>query len=190
MAPRTTRETTPRTAKKAARQREQSTSKSAERHLKEPDRELRQRSRLLESLRESLMPRGAGKGSEMTPLELHDLATKGVAVGSVRTLLGSFEVIDEGDLLAVLGVSQRTLERRASSVQGTLDANSSDRALRLAAVTDRAIAVVGSRVAAERWLSSPALGLNGRKPLELLQTSEGTELVKVLLTRMDYGVYT
>ena len=42
--------------------------------------------------------------------------------------------------------------------------------------------------AAERWLVTPAIGLDRRKPLNLLQTSEGTELVKSFLTRIDYGV--
>jgi uncharacterized protein (DUF2384 family) len=31
--------------------------------------------------------------------------------------------------------------------------------------------------------------LDERKPIDLLQSSEGTELVRTLLTRMDYGVY-
>jgi putative toxin-antitoxin system antitoxin component (TIGR02293 family) len=62
-------------------------------------------------------------------------------------------------------------------------------AKRLAAVTKQAINVLGSREAAERWLSTPAIGLDQRLPIKLLQSSEGTELVKTLLTRMDYGVY-
>ena len=49
--------------------------------------------------------------------------------------------------------------------------------------------VLSSQEAAERWLSTPALGIDGRKPIDLLQSTEGTELVKTLLTRMDYGVY-
>jgi len=49
--------------------------------------------------------------------------------------------------------------------------------------------VLGSQEAAERWLSTPAMALDRRRPIDLLQSSEGTELVKTLLTRMDYGVY-
>ena len=56
-------------------------------------------------------------------------------------------------------------------------------------VTRQAIDVLGSQEAAERWLSTPATGLDQRKPIDLLQSSEGTELVKTLLTRMDFGVY-
>ena len=74
--------------------------------------------------------------------------------------------------------------------KGPLDSSASDRALRLAAVTDRAIEVLGSQNAAENWLSSSAIGLNRRRPIDLLRTSDGTELVKTLLTRMEHGVYT
>ncbi|AUB82283.1 antitoxin Xre/MbcA/ParS toxin-binding domain-containing protein [Candidatus Thiodictyon syntrophicum] len=60
---------------------------------------------------------------------------------------------------------------------------------RLASVTAQAIDTLGSREDAERWLASAAIGLDRYRPIDLLQTSEGTELVKTLLTRMDYGVY-
>ena len=80
-------------------------------------------------------------------------------------------------------------QRRVISPSKTLDPNATDRVLRLASVTDQAIDVFGSREAAERWLSSPAMGLDQRMPIDLLHNAEGTEMVKTLLTRMDYGVY-
>jgi putative toxin-antitoxin system antitoxin component (TIGR02293 family) len=55
--------------------------------------------------------------------------------------------------------------------------------------TSGAIDVLGSKDAAEHWLAAPAIGLDQRQPIDLLQSSEGAELVKTLLTRMDYGVY-
>jgi putative toxin-antitoxin system antitoxin component (TIGR02293 family) len=59
----------------------------------------------------------------------------------------------------------------------------------LASITERAIDVLGSKEAADQWLSAPAIGLDQRRPIDLLQSSEGADLVKTLLTRMDYGVY-
>jgi putative toxin-antitoxin system antitoxin component (TIGR02293 family) len=81
------------------------------------------------------------------------------------------------------------MQRRSASAAKTLDPNASDRALRLVSVTSQAIDVLGSQEAAERWLASPAMGLDRRKPIDLLQSTEGTEMIKTLLTRMDYGVY-
>ena len=127
--------------------------------------------------------------AELTGIKAHDLVTKGVRVADVRQLMHSFTIVGEEQIYRVLGITPRTMQRRAASAHKTLDSNASDRALRLVSVTRQAIEVLGSQEAAERWLSTPAMGLDQRKPIDLLQSTEGTELVKTLLTRMDYGVY-
>ena len=70
-----------------------------------------------------------------------------------------------------------------------IDRALSDRVLRLVSVVNQATQVLGSQQAAEQWLSSPAIGLDRRIPIDLLQSSEGTAMVKTLLSRMEYGVY-
>ncbi len=127
-----------------------------------------------------------GKG--LSPLEAHDLVTRGLSVGKARELMESFQYIDRETVLKTMGISERTLQRARAAAK-PLDSNATDRSLRLAAVTEQAIEVLASQEAAERWLASPALGLDRRRPIDLLQSSEGTELVKTLLTRMDHGVY-
>jgi len=127
--------------------------------------------------------------SDITGLQGHDLVTKGVAVADAREVMKAFAIIDEKQFYSVLGITGRTMQRRAASAGKTLDSNASDRVLRLVSVTDQAMEVFGSLESAERWLSSPAIGLDRRKPIDLLGSTEGTELVKTLLTRMEYGVY-
>jgi putative toxin-antitoxin system antitoxin component (TIGR02293 family) len=125
---------------------------------------------------------------ELTPLQTHDLVTKGIGVASLRRFMSAYQLLDSDQICKVIGTSERTLQRAAGKAR-PLDTNVSDRALRLASVTSQAIDVLGSQNAAERWLSRPALALDGRKPIDLLQSTEGTDLVKTLLTRMDYDVY-
>ena len=126
---------------------------------------------------------------DMTGLRAHDLVTKGVPVAAAKQVMGAFRLIKEAQIYQVLGMSAKTMQRRSASAAKTLDSNASDRALRLVSVTSQAIDVLSSQEAAERWLSSPAMGLDRRMPIDLLQSTEGTEMVKTLLTRMDYGVY-
>ena len=126
--------------------------------------------------------------TNLSPLQAHDLVTEGLPVATARDLMASFQFIDRDVVLGVLGISKRTLERGKAGGK-LLNTNASDRALRLASVREQAINVLGSQEAAERWLSTPAMGLDQRTPIGLLQSSEGTDLVKTLLTRMDYGVY-
>lgn len=54
----------------------------------------------------------------------------------------------------------------------------------------KATEVFGSVDEAERWMSRPAMGLDGQRPIDLLQTVRGTELVHDFLVRLEYGVYT
>ena len=125
----------------------------------------------------------------ITGLMAHDLVTTGVLVADARQVMDTLTIIDEKQFYGVLGITARTMQRRAASVGKTLDMNASDRTLRLVSVTNQAIDTLGSQDAAERWLSTPAMGLDQRKPIDLLRSTEGTELVKTLLKRMDYGVY-
>ncbi|MDB5984108.1 MAG: hypothetical protein JWQ69_5123 [Pseudomonas sp.] len=60
---------------------------------------------------------------------------------------------------------------------------------RLATVLSKAEEVLGDRQQAVNWMTSPAMGLEGRAPIDLLTTQMGFELVEDFLTRMEYGVY-
>ena len=50
--------------------------------------------------------------------------------------------------------------------------------------------VLGSQEAAGRWMEEPAVGLDQRRPLDLLSTSGGVDIVRTFLQRLQYGVYT
>jgi putative toxin-antitoxin system antitoxin component (TIGR02293 family) len=60
---------------------------------------------------------------------------------------------------------------------------------RRAEILAKATLVFGNRPKAKEWLSSPVLGLNGRRPADLLVTQAGIEHVEQFLERLDYGVY-
>lgn len=59
----------------------------------------------------------------------------------------------------------------------------------MAEILAKAEQVLGTREEAEQWLSRPALGLDSRRPIDLMATAQGAELVKTLLEQMEYGVY-
>lgn len=125
---------------------------------------------------------------DMSPLRVHDIAVEGVPFVEVNRFIKAFHLLKRNDVLDTIGISERTFQR-AKDPSSRLDSNASDRLLRLAAVTEQAADVLGSQEAAERWLSAGALALNGRRPIDLLQSAEGTEMVKTLLVRLDHGVY-
>jgi putative toxin-antitoxin system antitoxin component (TIGR02293 family) len=128
------------------------------------------------------------KITDMTALQAHDIVTRGLPVVLAREMIDAYDVVERDALLLAIGVSERTLQR-GKDEERLLDSNATDRLIRLALITEQAIDVLGSKEAAEHWLSTPAIALDQRRPIDLLQSSEGAELVKTLLTRMDYGVY-
>jgi putative toxin-antitoxin system antitoxin component (TIGR02293 family) len=48
----------------------------------------------------------------------------------------------------------------------------------------------GSQAAAQQWLEQPATGLDQRRPIDLMTTPAGLELIEDYLGRIEYGVYT
>jgi putative toxin-antitoxin system antitoxin component (TIGR02293 family) len=58
-----------------------------------------------------------------------------------------------------------------------------------AAISAKAVEVFGSKEDAEQWLRSPAMGLDGRRPIDLLESPEGKQLVEEFLCRLEFGVY-
>ena len=96
---------------------------------------------------------------------------------------------DKQILLQVTGISARSLSRRRRSDGQNLNRDQSARILRFAQTLDKASRVFGSSIEAERWISTPAMGLNGAVPLQMLINPVGFELVDEFLTRMEYGVY-
>ena len=58
-----------------------------------------------------------------------------------------------------------------------------------AEILAKASAILGSREDAERWLESPAIALNRQRPIDLLATRTGAEIVENFLSQLEYGVY-
>ncbi|WP_280282342.1 MULTISPECIES: antitoxin Xre/MbcA/ParS toxin-binding domain-containing protein [unclassified Pseudomonas] len=56
-------------------------------------------------------------------------------------------------------------------------------------ILTRATQVLGSREKAERWMVTPALGLERRRPIDMLANAEDLEVLETFLGRIEYGVY-
>lgn len=56
-------------------------------------------------------------------------------------------------------------------------------------VLSKAAEVFGSRAHAKAWMERPALALDNARPVDLLESPQGVDLVMDLLIRLEYGVY-
>ncbi len=125
-----------------------------------------------------------------TPLDAHEMILDGIPSRAFTSFVEQLEIVAPSEAFApAIGMSLRTFQRYKADGQGKLSPDQSARAWTFAGVLARAIAVLGSQQEAERWMLREAIGLDNRRPIELLATPVGTELVQTYLDRMDYGVY-
>jgi len=123
-------------------------------------------------------------------IDIHLALVRGIPFASLLHLLTHLKALAEDDVASAIGISTRTLRRRRETPWRLMPAGLASRAWLLAEALTKAAAILGGRDEAERWLSRPAMGLDGQRPIELFQTVQGAELVSEFLGRLEYGVYT
>ena len=64
-----------------------------------------------------------------------------------------------------------------------------EKVLRIRNVFEHALRVFGSVKEAREWLLSPAYGLEGQRPIDLLDTEPGGAQVRDYLGAIEYGNY-
>ena len=124
-------------------------------------------------------------------LEAHEMLLRGLPPGALLYLVKSLAVLRwDNSFERALGMSVRTYQRHITATTKTLNPEQSGRTWKLAEVLAKATAIFGSKEEAEQWLKRPATGLDQRRPIDLLATPAGVELVEDFLVRLEYGVYT
>ncbi|MER8862470.1 DUF2384 domain-containing protein [Mesorhizobium sp. M0751] len=123
-------------------------------------------------------------------LDAHELLLHGLPASALDHLIGQLVFIQKTDSLEkAVGMSLRTYQRRKDAPSKPLSQDQSGRTWKFAEILSKATDVFGSQAEAEQWLERPAIGLDQRRPIDLLATPAGIELVEDYLERLEYGVY-
>jgi putative toxin-antitoxin system antitoxin component (TIGR02293 family) len=123
------------------------------------------------------------------PLDVHELLRRGLPSGAVAHLVGQLTVLRMPAVEKAVGMSLRTFQRRREAPAKPLSPEQSGRTWRFAEILAKAIALFGSQPDAERWLEQPAIGLEQKRPIDLMTTPAGAQIVADFLDRLEYGVY-
>lgn len=125
-----------------------------------------------------------------SPLDAHEMLLRGLPAKSLTYLIDRLVVLRRTTSLEkAVGMSLRTFQRRKDAPAKPLNPEQSGRAWKFAEILAKATEVFGSQEEAERWLERSATGLDGRRPIDLLATPAGVEVVEDFLRRLEYGVY-
>lgn len=123
-------------------------------------------------------------------LDVHELLLSGLPWGALDHLSRHLVFLGKDGLLEpAIGISPRTFQRHKVAPDKRLSSEQSGRVWKFVEILARATAIFGSQRDAENWLQRNAIGLEQRRPIDLLQTPAGVKLVEEHLTRMEYGVY-
>lgn len=87
----------------------------------------------------------------------------------------------------LIHVSERTLQRY--SPDKTMDINSSERLIELTRLFHKGINVFNDKEKFITWLNRPNKSLANSKPIDLMETSIGIDLVLDELLRIEHGVF-
>lgn len=121
--------------------------------------------------------------------EIHGALVRGVPYAMLVNLVDQLTALSADEVADAVGISARTLRRQKDQPGKLMPPDLASRTWQLAEVLAQASAVLGGREAAERWMAHPAMGLDGARPIDLLRTLQGAELVTEFLGRLEHGVY-
>lgn len=115
-------------------------------------------------------------------------------IGAVRkglpptrlTKMAQMLQVERAVLLGVLGISERTVQRRHSHAE-PLSPAASDRLARIDRIFHLAIEVLGNQEKAAQWLKRPSRALGNELPLKLLDTDAGSQQVERELRQIEHS---
>jgi putative toxin-antitoxin system antitoxin component (TIGR02293 family) len=133
---------------------------------------------------------------ELSPLERADVVVRGVPAQLLERLAVEL-VLPKEKVYTLVGASRATVERKLKSNQ-VLNSADSEHAMGMARLVGQVQRVVqesgnldgfdvGRWVAA--FLDAPSAALGGRRPADLMRTSEGCAVVCALVSQMQSGAY-
>lgn len=122
-------------------------------------------------------------------VELHSYLIAGMPYGALTHLTRALPSLGEQQIASVVGLSTRTLRRRKEQLGKFMPASLASKTWQFAETLAKAAEALGSKEDAARWMSHEAIGLDGSRPLDLMRTIQGAELVNDFLERLVHGVY-
>ncbi len=124
--------------------------------------------------------------SLQTDIQFIEASRKGIKKSALDKLTSKLGITQE-KMCKLLHMSTRTYQRLKADE--ALDVFTSEQAIEMAQVLEKAQAVFDSDITVKQWLQTPSLALGGVAPLDFLDTRFGSKMVLNTLGRIEHGVY-
>lgn len=120
-----------------------------------------------------------------TEMDLHDLAINGLSKRVLIRLASNLDMSIRA-VSALLNITERTIQRKKEN--DSLDLATSEQILQVAEVFSRGIEVFGSEENLKEWMNSANMAMGNKKPLELLKSRYGAQMVLDVIGRIENGI--
>ncbi len=117
--------------------------------------------------------------------DLIEISRRGLSKKAVATLARTIN-LTQTDLFSILHISARTWQRYTD--EKLLPQDVTEKALQLANLYKQGEEVFGESGRFQGWMIHPSLVLGGKKPVELLDTTFGFQLVSDEIMRIEHGI--
>ena len=133
---------------------------------------------------------GGHQNTKMTSLqgdyEKGQLVRRGLPKKSASHLQRILGLTNE-QMSKLLAISHRTFQRKQE--EDVLGAASSEQLIEIAEVIAHALELFGTYDDVHTWLRAPLIGLQGQRPIDLLDNTFNIRQVSVALSRLEHGIY-
>jgi putative toxin-antitoxin system antitoxin component (TIGR02293 family) len=119
-------------------------------------------------------------------LGMIELINKGISASTFKDIEDT-GLLHETEWASILNISSKSLHRYKQSEQH-FKSTLSDKILQVAEVFSVGLDVFGNKDRFKLWLNTPNYALGSIKPVELVKTSYGKDLVLNELKRINYGI--
>lgn len=124
--------------------------------------------------------------SQMTPLEMMDIARAGISKKDLEAFKEK-TALDYDKLAIALAVTRATLINKKGDEK--FNTSLSERIIDLANIYSYGYEVFEDEARFNQWMLRPNMALGGQAPYDLIDNQFGREEVRDIIGRLDYGVY-
>ena len=119
-------------------------------------------------------------------MDFFEVGNRGLTKESVMHLANYLD-LSQHEIAKLLSISIRTLQRYKT--EQYINSVTSEHVLKLAETITKGVDVFGSKEKFVNWLPHPNLALANKRPIYLLESQYGIDMVLDELIRIEYGVF-
>ena len=120
------------------------------------------------------------------PAAKYRKATEGISKTDFLVIVANTG-LNLSEFSTLLPVSKRTIEKAKSN--DLLSPQVSDRVLQIASLYEYGTTILGGKDLFKEWLNTSLIALGSNKPIAFINNDTGISMIKDLLGRIEYGVY-